>query len=41
MQIMKKIGGVATARHDDQKMRKGVLEITGSKERERKRRGSS
>lgn len=33
---MKKIGGVATARHDDQKMRKGVLEIMGSKEREKK-----
>lgn len=34
-QIMKKISRAAAARHDDQKMRKGVLEIRRSKERER------
>lgn len=38
-QIMKKISRAAAARHDDQKMRKGVLEIRRSKESEEGRKG--
>lgn len=36
---MKKISRAAAARHDDQKMRKGVLEIRRSKESEEGRKG--